>query len=262
MSHWRLLKLTTHDAFMNMAIDEAILTARISDVVPDTLRFYQWRPSAVSIGKFQNLEKEVQLENCKNLGVDVVRRISGGGTVYHDSEKEVTYGVIAQKEGLGAKDIADVYGRIYAGLAAALETLGINADFNEGDAKTCPNLTVDGKKISGSAQCHKAGVVLQHGTVLVEVDLERMFSVIRVPWAKTCMEVVNVAKLKITSITEELGREITPTEIENALTKGFQSTLDGKLENDKLTSYESQLAEKLFAKYSSHKWTFNGKNAS
>ena len=80
---------------MNMAVDEAILRCRAANSVPNTLRFYRWKPSAVSIGRFQKLENEVNLKNCAKLGVDTVRRISGGGTVFHDSEGEVTYSVIA-----------------------------------------------------------------------------------------------------------------------------------------------------------------------
>src|SRR5208337_1140863 len=117
---------------MNMAIDEAILSARIEGYITDTLRFFSWKPSAVSIGKFQKVENEVQLENCKQRGIDVVRRITGGGTVYHDAEDEITYSVVASKENLKASDIPDVYERIYTGLTTALRILGVTADFNEG----------------------------------------------------------------------------------------------------------------------------------
>ena len=155
MNNWRLLKLETHDAYTNMAIDEAILTARTRNLAPNTIRFYRWNPSAVSIGKFQNIENEVQLDKCKKYGVDVVRRITGGGAVYHDTEGEITYSVVANKKDLKAENINAVYAKFYDGIAEALKILGINADFNEGNAKTCPNLTVNSKKISGSAQSHK-----------------------------------------------------------------------------------------------------------
>ncbi len=135
MTAWRLLELEIYDAFMNMAMDEAILRARIQSVVPNTLRFYRWKPSAVSVGRFQEIEKEVQLDNCRKHNVDVVRRITGGGTVYHDAQDEITYSVIARKEDLGAEEIAAVYSRIYAGLAESLRILGIHADFNQGTAK-------------------------------------------------------------------------------------------------------------------------------
>ncbi len=259
MDNWRLLKLETHNAYMNMAIDEAILKARIENLIPNTLRFYCWKPSAISIGKFQIIENEVHLDNCRKHGVDVVRRITGGGTVYHDAEDEITYSVIASKQDLEAKDVTAVYAKIYAGLAEALKILGLTADFNEGNLKTCPNLTVNGKKISGSAQCHKRGVVLQHGTLLLDVDLEKMFTLLRVPWAQTCIEIVNVAKNKITSIRKELEKNVSPMEVYQALIKGFQKTLNIQLKDGELTSYERELAEKLYkGKYSTDDWNFNG----
>ena len=261
MDEWRLLKCQTNDAFMNMATDEAILRARINDVVPNTIRFYRWNPSAVSIGKFQDVENEVNLESCEKCGVDVVRRMTGGGTVYHDAQDELTYSVTARKTDLRARDITEIYVRIYAGLAEALKTLGVAADFNEGNAKTCPNLTVSGKKISGSAQCHKSGIVLQHGTLLVRVNLERMFELLRVPWAKTCTEIINVARSRITSITDELKRDVSLNEVESALVDGFQKALGNKLGYSDLTRYELGLARRLFeAKYNASNWNCKGRN--
>lgn len=260
MEAWRLLKFETHDAFMNMAIDEAVLTARLEKRVPNTLRFYRWKPSAVSIGKFQNVDNEVFLENCRKHGVDVVRRITGGGTVYHDEKDEITYSAIASKKDLETKDITAVYARIYSGIAEAVKKLGIAADFDEGNAKTCPNLTVEGRKISGSAQSHKGDVVLQHGTLLVSVDLKRMFTFLRVPWAKTCMEVVNVAKDRITSI-RALGKNVSITEIHAALVEGFKKALNVEFVDSELTHYERALADKLCReKYSTDEWNLHGKS--
>lgn len=259
MNNWRLLKLETHDAYTNMAIDEAILTARTRNLAPNTIRFYRWNPSAVSIGKFQNIENEVQLDKCKKYGVDVVRRITGGGTVYHDTEGEITYSVVANKKDLKAENINAVYAKFYGGIAEALKILGINADFNEGNAKTCPNLTVNSKKISGSAQSHKKGVVLQHGTLLVDVDLEEMFTFLRVPWAKTCMEVINVAKNKITSTKKELGKTVSVEEVNNALSEGFKKALNIQLLEGELTPYENEIASKLYKeKYTTDEWNFKG----
>jgi lipoate-protein ligase A len=242
-----------------MAIDEAILTARTRNLAPNTIRFYRWNPSAVSIGKFQNIKKEVQLDKCKKYGVDVVRRITGGGAVYHDTEGEITYSVVANKKDLKAENINAVYAKFYGGIAEALKILGINADFNEGNAKTCPNLTVNGKKISGSAQSHKKGVVLQHGTLLVDVDLEEMFTFLHVPWAKTCIEVINVAKNKITSTKKELGKTVSVEEVNNALSEGFKKALNIQLLEGELTPYENEIASKLYKeKYTTDEWNFKG----
>jgi lipoate-protein ligase A len=262
MNRWRLLKLETHSAYMNMAIDEAILLARIQGMAPNTVRFYQWMPSAVSIGKFQNIENEVQMGNCKQNRVDVVRRITGGGTVYHDAEDEITYSVIVGKKDLEATDITTTYAKIYTGLARGLELMGVKAYFNEGDLKACPNLTVKGKKISGSAQSHKKGTVLQHGTLLLRIDLKKMFSLLRVPWAKTCMEIVNVAKDKITSLEKELGRVVSIEETERALVEGFQETLNSNFDVGSLTAFERDLASKLHKqKYSTTEWNFYAKSS-
>ena len=266
MKIWRILKLETYGAFMNMAIDEAILQARAKGAVPDTLRFYSWKPSAVSIGRFQKLEEQVNLENCHRLGVDYVRRISGGGTVFHDSQGEVTYSVIANSENLGTRDIAEVYSRIYNAISEALRIIGITSDYSPGDLKNCPNLTVNGKKISGSSQANKGSIVLQHGTLLLNVDLAKMFTVLRVPWANTCMQVVNVAKDKITSVKNELEHELTPETAVNAIAHGFAVALNMQVvENvqslpDKLTPEELSLAGKLCRKkYATKRWNFEGK---
>jgi lipoate-protein ligase A len=258
---WRLLKLETHSAFMNMAIDEAILTARTIERCPNTLRLYSWKPSAVSVGKNQNPENEVHLDNCRKLGVDVVRRPSGGGTVYHDERDEVTYSLIAKTDDLGVKDIAAVYAKVYDGIRDALRLLGITADFNEGDAKNCPNLTVKGRKISGSSQAHKRETVLQHGTLLLDVDLEKMFTLLRVSWAKTCMEVVGVAKNKITSVKGELGHVVSAETAANALATGFKNALCAQMVEGELAAFEVGLAQKLCReKYATDDWNLHGKS--
>ena len=260
LTAWRLLELETNDAFTNMAMDEAILRARIQSVVPNTLRFYRWKPSAVSVGRFQNTEKEVQMENCRKHNVDVVRRITGGGTVYHDAQDEITYSVVARKEDLEAEEIAAVYSRIYSGLAEALRILGIHADFNQGTVKACPNLTVKGKKISGSAQAHRSGAFLQHGTLLSEVNLERMFTFLRVPWAKTRMQIVSIAENRITSINAELGKTVSATELNEALVKGFEKAFDSWLMSGQLTIGELELSKHLcMEKYATDDWNFYSK---
>ncbi len=267
MQTWRILPLEVNNAFMNMAIDEAILRARVAENVPNTLRFYRWKPSAVSIGKFQKIENEVLLENCERLGVDVVRRMSGGGTVYHDAEGELTYSVVAKTEDLGTKDIAEVYSKIYAAIREALRVMGVEADYSPGDMKNCPNLTVKGRKISGSSQANKSGIVLQHGTLLLDVDLTRMFTLLRVPWANSCMQVVNVAKGKITSLKEELGHGVTFETASNAIAHGFRvavgiQAVENVQDSDgTLTADELELAEKLCReKYGTDEWNFSGKS--
>jgi len=260
MTPWRLLKLEVNDAFTNMAIDEAIVTARIDGLVSNTLRFYKWKPSAVSVGRFQTVSNEVHVENCRRLGVDIVRRITGGGTVYHDSEGEITYSVVAEEKDFGTTDVVQAYNAICTGLIEAAKILGVNADFNPGDPKNCPNIAVWGKKISGSAQFHKGGVLLQHGTFLLEADLEKMFTFLRVPWAETITDVVCVVRERLTSIQNELGKRVSTEEAYRALVKGFERALNVQLKEEALTTYERNLAETLREdKFSTEGWNLEGK---
>ncbi len=261
MTVWRLLKLETKDAFANMSIDEAIITARIKGSVPNTLRFYRWNPSAVSIGRFQNVFNKVDVENCRSHGVDIVRRITGGGTVYHDFKGEITYSVIVKEKDLGTQDVVVAYNTICNGLIEAAKILGVNANFNPGDPKNCPNIAIDGKKISGGAQFHKGGVLLQHGTFLLDVDLTEMFTFLRVPWAKTITNVVCIAKERITSIEHELASNISVEEAYQALIRGFERTFNIEFnEEETLTTYEQKLAEKLRKeKYTTDEWNLKGK---
>jgi lipoate---protein ligase len=259
MDTWRLLPLQTNNAAMNMAIDEAILTCRIEDLVPNTLRFYRWQPSAVSLGRNQNPEAEVYLDACKQRGVDVVRRISGGGAVYHDFEGEVTYSVTAKVSDLGTTDIVTVYSKVYDAVKDALRILGITADFSGGDTKNCPNMTVRAKKISGSSQIITRGVVLQHGTLLVNVDLPKMFQLLKLKDIN-CTKAADIAKRKITSVQNELGHPVSPDTVANALTQGFKAMLKIQLGAGELMPFEAAVADWLcLQKYRTEKWTLEGK---
>lgn len=243
-----------------MAIDEAILQSRLENLTPNTIRLYQWQPSAVSIGKNQNPDETVYTDNCRKLGVDIVRRNSGGGTVFHDQTGELTYSVTAQTRDLNATDITEVYTSIYAAITDALRLLGIPADFNAGDQKNCPNLTVNKRKISGSAQTVKRNIVQQHGTLLLNADLPLMFQLLRVKGVDNCSLATQIAQRKITSVQNELGHAVTTETAANVLTQGFKTILKINLKPAQLTLYEQALANKLYkSKYTTENWNKNGK---
>jgi len=257
MGDWRLLKLEARNAFMNMAIDEAVLTARIARRVPNTLRFYRWKPSAVSIGRFQKVSEEVHVENCRRYGVDIVRRISGGGAVYHDSDGEITYSVVVHDQDLGSKDVVSTYNRLCGGLVEAAKNLGVSADFCPGNPNHCPNITIDGRKFSGSAQARKKEVLLQHGTFLMRTSLEKMFTFLAVPWANALDDVLRVARKRLTSIEQELEASVSAEQTYEALVEGFQKALKTKLVKKDLTDDEMNLANELCSdKYATDGWNF------
>lgn len=264
MDRWRLLKLETENARTNMAVDEAIMKARIENKVPNTLRFYQWSPSAVSIGRFQKLENEIHVQNCKKYGVDIVRRISGGGAVYHDSQGEITYSVVAKLSDLGCKalDMISAYQKICSGLNEAVKILGTKAEYRPPDPKRCPNLAISGKKISGNAQASKKGILLQHGTFMLDIDHRKMFTFLRGPWAKTLDEILVVSKRKLTSARQELRSDFTTKEAYQSLVEGFKNALDIELVDSNLTDYELTFVEKIKKeRFGSEEWNFFGKSS-
>jgi len=174
MAKWRMLRLQANDAFINMALDEAISKSVAESKSVPTIRFYTWEPSAVSIGFFQGIHEEVNLNKCRELGVDVVRRRTGGGAVYHDSSGEITYSVIAPEK-MMPKGITESYHLICGWIVKSLDLLGIKSEF-----KPINDIITDFKKISGNAQTRRDGILLQHGTILYDLDVEKMFSMLKV----------------------------------------------------------------------------------
>lgn len=203
---WRIIGLEQHDAYMNMALDEACSEAVARRDVLPTIRFYRWLPSAVSIGYFQSMESEVDTEKCAEMGVDVIRRRTGGGAVYHDYEGEITYSVIGQVQ-LFPQGITESYHLICAWIIDGLGRLGIKAEFKPiNDIILAPNALgpkgepVGGKKISGNAQTRRNGILLQHGTILYSVDVKKMFSLLKVSKEKISDKMITAAEDRVASI--------------------------------------------------------------
>ncbi|MCX8170775.1 MAG: lipoate--protein ligase family protein [Candidatus Bathyarchaeota archaeon] len=250
---WRLLDTGLKDAFYNMALDEAIAIARSRNIVPNTIRFFRWEPSAVSIGYFQSMEEEVDVEACRRLAIDFVRRRTGGGAVYHDRDGELTYSIIVNEDHpLVSRDFQRTYENLCSGLVKGLRLLGVPAEF-----KPINDIVVEGKKISGNAQTRGMGVVHQHGTILRDVNPTIMFTVLKVPSEKIRDKMIKSAEERVTSIKRYLGREVSFEELKHALIEGFEESFGIELVPGKIEDFEEQLAIKLREeKYSAEWWNF------
>ncbi len=243
---WRVIPLEENCAFMNMAIDHAI-SESVSKGADPTIRFYRWNPSAVSIGYFQSLTDEVDVEECKKIDVDVVRRRTGGGAVYHSNKGEITYSVIGPVD-MFPKNIIKSYEEICGWITDSLKSIGIESEF-----KPINDIVTKGKKISGNAQTRRSGVLLQHGTILYDVDVEEMFSLLKVPDEKIRDKMIKAAKDRVTSVLDFKDIEI--EELYQTLLKGFTKRKQYKLSG--LTDKELKRAEELVReKYSTKEWNF------
>lgn len=251
VEEWRLLDTGLNDAFYNMALDEAIVIARSKKLVPNTFRFFRWEPSAVSIGYFQSMEEEVDIGACKKMGVDYVRRRTGGGAVYHETNGELTYSLaISDGHPLISRDFQKTYETLCSWIVRGLRILGVPAEF-----KPINDLVVDGKKISGNAQTRGMNVVHQHGTILREVNPTIMFSILKVPSEKLRDKMIKSAEERVTSINKFLKRDVGFEELKRALIKGFEETFKIRLVPEEVTKFEMKLAEKLKKeKYSTREW--------
>ena len=200
---------------LNMGIDEALLGSVSRGESPPALRLYRWSPPCVTVGYFQSLEAEVDLEACAASGVDAVRRLTGGGAVFHDAE--ITYSlVLPLGHELAPDDILESYRLICAGLVRGLGLLGVESSF-----APINDVAAGGKKISGNAQTRRHGCLLQHGTVLLDLDPERMFSLLRVPAEKMKGRLIEDVKARVTSLRALMGREVSYEEAADALRRGF-----------------------------------------
>ncbi|MBI2445803.1 lipoate--protein ligase family protein [Candidatus Micrarchaeota archaeon] len=230
----KLLKTGFSDAYLNMGIDEALMRTCQEPV----LRLYGWKPHAVSIGYFQGLEEEVDLDACKRHGVDVVRRVTGGGAVYHADE--LTYSFVTRQFG---GNILDSYRDICAGILLGLKKIGVDGQF-----APLNDLIVNGKKFSGNAQTRRGGVLLQHGTILLSVDVDRMFDLLKVPSEKMKGKLISDVKQRVIGIGKSFG------DVERAVADGFEEHYGMNLEPMGVSEEQLGLAYTFAGKYRSDEW--------
>lgn len=251
---WRFLPLETRNGYWNMALDEAILESVIMHEVPSTLRLFKWDPSTVSIGRNQSLSDEVNVKFANDKGFNIVRRITGGGAVFHDYLREITYSIVCPTrflENLNAKNVLEQFEKIEVGIILALQHYGLKT---KRGVIHCPAIFLDGKKFSGNAQVRKKGYILQHGTILLELDPELMYSVLKAPYNVSKSKMVKSVYAKCIGIKEKL-EYYNEDDFVNSLKRGFESSLDIILKDGIYTENELNLAENLvLTKYSNRDW--------
>jgi lipoyl(octanoyl) transferase len=176
-----------------MAVDEVLLEGVVAGTTPPTLRFYQWQPACLSLGYFQSFDV-VNLDGCRALGVDIVRRPTGGRAILHD--RELTYSVavpVAMLEHDGG--VLPSYHRLSLALQDGLRALGVPATLAPvADASTTANhgpvcfdqpsaheILLHGRKLVGSAQVRRGGGLLQHGSILIEPRIATLIACLRLP---------------------------------------------------------------------------------
>ena len=236
----RILETGYNSGPWNMALDEVLMNCVNYDM--PILRLYGWHPPTVSIGYFQSMDEEVDVKKCKQVGIDVVRRITGGGAVLHESE--LTYSFITKSY---PKNIMESYNLICEPVVMCINKLGFNAKF-----APLNDVVVNNKKVSGNAQTRKKNTLLQHGTILLGVNVEKMFSVLKVPSEKIKDKMINDVKARV------MGLNKTFEQVAHNLKESFCEKFDAQIIVDNhLTIQENEKAKELASeKYISNQWNW------
>jgi lipoate-protein ligase A len=189
---WRLLVGAPAGGAWNMAVDEVLLDGVAAGTTPPTLRFYEWTPPCLSLGYFQPFDV-VDVDGCRALGVEVVRRPTGGRAILHD--RELTYSVTLPASLLGHDGgVLPSYYRLSLALQDGLRRLGVPASLAPESASSSAEhgpvcfdrpsaheILFDGRKLVGSAQMRREGGLLQHGSILIEPRIDKVTACLRLP---------------------------------------------------------------------------------
>lgn len=244
---WRLVDSGIVSPELSAATDEAILNARLRGTVPNTVHFYVRDSPAISIGCNTSVEGSVVLDEVARRNIKIVRRFSGGSAVYTDPGQLIF--ALAIDNSLLPSDIVESYAKICGAIVRGLSILGVEAEY-----KPVNDILVGGLKISGSAQLRKGGVILHHGTVLVDSDLESLAAVLR-PAAVKRGDPSTIKR--VTCLRDVMERVPDMRVLKRALARGISDTFDVTLLPQALTPRELEDIERLVEdKYGSKGWNW------
>lgn len=244
---WQLVHTGPQSPSLHMALDE-VLTAEVSaGRRPPTLRVWEWASPAVVIGRFQSLRNEVDADEAVRHGIEVVRRISGGGAMFIEPGNTITYSVyapLALVEGLSFQDSYELMDRW---VIAALRRLGVEASY-----QPLNDITSPAGKIAGAAQARRGNAVLHHVTMAYDIDAAKMLQVLRIGREKLSDKATQSANKRVDPLRSQTGLP-RATVIERMVDsfRDMHGLADGQLTADEL----GRATELARSKFASPEWT-------
>ncbi|MDO2945675.1 biotin/lipoate A/B protein ligase family protein [Staphylococcus epidermidis] len=270
---WNFINTGSKNPYYNMAMDEALLNFVSRGEIDPVIRFYTWNPATLSIGYFQRLQKEIDIDKVKEKGYGLVRRQTGGRGVLHD--KELTYSVIVPESHPNMPStVTEAYKIISQGLLEGFKNLGFETYFaiprskEERDKLKQPRssvcfdapswyeLVVEGRKIAGSAQTRQKGVILQHGSILQDIDIDDLFDMFIFKNERLKAKMKENFVQKAVAINDISNQHITLNEMENAFKSGFKKGLNIDFKPLELTEKQKEEIQELEEKYRSEAWMY------
>jgi lipoyl(octanoyl) transferase len=271
---WRFIDSGNCSPAYNMALDEALLEWHSKGKIPPTIRFYGWAPATLSIGYFQKVEKEVNMEAVKQYGLGFVRRPTGGRGVLHD--QELTYSVIvSEKYPEMPATVTEAYRVISEGILEGFKKVGLDAYFAVPrtdeernalknprsavcfDAPSWYELVVEGRKVAGSAQTRQKGVILQHGSIILDINEDKLFDLFNYPSDRVRERMQKNFKNKAVAINALRETPLTMDQAKQAFHYGFEKGLNITLEPYTLTAEEdAEVWEIAKTRYEQDSWNY------
>ena len=249
MKEWRLLDTPPLTAADNMALDEVLLELKSQGRTPDTIRFLQFKPRCVLVGFHQSVQEEIRVDYCREHGIDINRRNTGGGAVFFD-ENQLGWEVICDKSFFKVKlPNARLFRTLCLPVISALGLLGLKADFRPRN-----DIEINGRKISGTGGTESGEAFLFQGTMLVDFDADTMLRSLRIPVEKLKAKEIDSVKDRVTCLRWELGSTPGLERIKDVVRRGFEQCLGIRLAPAGLTAEEEALFRSRRPHYRSAEW--------
>ncbi|WP_461865416.1 lipoate--protein ligase family protein [Thermococcus sp.] len=240
--HLRVLTFEHPDPHFNLAFEESLARVRAKDLIPDTLRIWV-NDKAIVLGYFRDPEEDVNLSKAEKEGFPIIRRFTGGGTVYHDKGC-INYSIVLKRD--VKFPISYLYGTLLKGTLDALKKLGIEAEL-----RNTSDIVFGGKKISGTAGSIKWGVLFLHGSILINANLKKLKSLLRIP--QNIKPSIDPVKYKVANLTEFIDVEY--NDIVSTLIHGYSKVLSLRYHFEEPTKKEIEITRMLYKeKYSRRDW--------
>lgn len=244
---WRMIDTGTRRAAENFAFNRALLESRKRGAAVSTLRFLQFTPSAL-LGYHQSAEQELDLDYCAANGIDVQRRITGGGAIYMD-EGQFGWELYLHRSDVGGADMAAIAKRICDAAARGISSLGVDARFRPRN-----DIEVDGRKISGTGGAFDGEALMYQGTLLVDFDVERMVRCLRIPSQKLAARAIADARERVRDLRTLLGAVPPLAEVKARLEAAFAEAFDVSFAAGELNEAERQLFDEALDEIDTAEW--------
>lgn len=253
---WRLFRDTSRcvSTADGLAVDDTLPQSVAGHGSPPILHLYKFVPSVI-VGKYQDIEAALKIDRCRARGVEFNRRSTGGGTVIMGPEIiALGLGINADWPGLKGGSIAGVFEAIARVFTMALERLGVASSFRPKN-----DLEVSGKKIAGLSAAAETGIsLLFHTSFLVDFDVELMTDIMNTPLLKLSDKGYNCFSQRMTTVRQEVGRNISVETVMDAIQWGFEREFGIHFQEDEPDDWEKDMTRKFIEeRYTKKEWIFS-----